>query len=52
MLREWRDLEIGLESAEVVLAELAEQKILPGALLRDRREREELSAIGALVHVR
>jgi hypothetical protein len=45
MLREWPGLEMGLKSAEVALAELAEQKALHGAL-ENRRERKELSASG------
>jgi hypothetical protein len=52
VLLERGDLEIRLKSLEVVLAELVEQKVLNSALLRDRRERKELSAIGALTDTR
>jgi hypothetical protein len=52
VLLERGDLEIRLKSLEVVLAELVEQKVLHSALLRDRRERKELSAIGALTDTR
>ncbi|WP_456624813.1 hypothetical protein [Bradyrhizobium sp. URHC0002] len=52
VLLERGDLEIRLKSLEVVLAELVEQKVFHSALLRDRRERKELSAIGALMDTR
>jgi hypothetical protein len=47
MLLERHGLEMRLEPIEVVLAELAEQKVLYGALPWIRRERKELSGIGA-----
>jgi hypothetical protein len=47
-LFEFYRLQMRSEKFRVGRREQAEQKILHGAILIDRREREELSAIGAL----
>jgi hypothetical protein len=48
MLRKSGGLEMGFETLKIGLGDLRQQKVLHHALPGDRRERRELSAIGAL----
>ena len=52
MLLEMRRLEVRLQLFEIGLRKQAQQKVLHGSLPKGRRERKELSAIGAYSGIR